>query len=413
MIAQDPIFSPAVVKRPLQWVTFTIINTTTFGQIDFAEVVIFVDGVNVATTHVKPFDKLGAGPVFTFPFKVNVAKICADLKAPKIQTKSKCFGDMSAAYSAASTDCSGTVNLTIDYYYINANGMRTIQPGASDATKVEDFFIGVQQHEETQSLAAFIPAFLSRAPFLTKAPFTQSIALNNSMWISTISSTGGSVQIVTFDSAGLAIDTGVFSAPLALGNQQVSFGIGPNEIRNTTFDLFGSVNIDNPLVASYTVIYGSGVFFAFSEIYRFNMCSCAAGFVRLHWINRLGGTDAYTFISLNEVDQTTTSDTGQKALDWNVDLPNPHNINDGGAFKYNTKATLGRNLESSWLTPEEALWLSELFSSEEVYRETTGGLVRLLPPDGTQEISTNSDSFRMVRLKFKAIDSNQRIFPQN
>ena len=207
----------------------------------------------------------------------------------------------------------------------------------------------------------------------------------------------------------------MFSAPAALGNQQVSFGVGPNEIRNTTFDLAGSVNIDNPAVASYTVAYGSGAFFfEYTAVYTFQLAQCSCDFFRLHWINRLGGTDAYTFKSVNEIAQITTSDRGQKPLFWDFNSPTPHNINDGGSFKIDSQATLVRTYESGFLSETEASWLSQLMSSGEVYRETASGLVRIDPPDGEQQISTNNDTgVQLVRFVFKAVDSNQRIQQQN
>jgi hypothetical protein len=263
------------------------------------------------------------------------------------------------------------------------------------------------------SLAAYIPLFASFAPFLTNSATTQNICLTDSLFISTIASTGNAVRVITYDSAGVQIDLGVFSAP-GSANEQISFGIGPNEIRNTVFDLAGSVNIDNPLAVSYTVAYGAGaIFFEYTAVYTFNLIKCCDG-VRLHWLNRLGGTDAYTFKALNETQQETKSEVAQTPLSWDFLSATPHNINDKGSFKIDSRANIIRTLESTPVVVSVANWLAELASSPEVYMETASGLVPVLIEDLEQKIDTNnSTGLMLVNFNLTSPEANERIIQRN
>ena len=131
-------------------------------------------------------------------------------------------------------------------------------------------------------------------------------------------------------------------------------------------------------------------------------------------MNRLGGTDAYTFKALGERSQTTKSSTAQKPLSWDFLSSTPHNINDKGSFKIDSQATINRTLESTPIAVETADWLSELASSPEVYMETTGGLVPVLIDDLEQVLETNrSNGLMLVNFAIKSPEANERIVQQN
>ena len=413
----NPTFNPASAYRPVVWIVQTVIDTTLFGPIKKAKATVTVDGAIVKTVTKSPFDSSGPVVAKIYAFKFDIQAILQRLKAPKAQSKSLCFGTVGAAYSALASDCYGNVQVDFEYFYDdNTTGLRTNQ-GVLDSSVVQDFLIATRQHNESMSLAAYIPLFAAPIPFLTKAATTQNICLNNSLFMSTIASVGNAIRIETFDSAGVQIDFGIFSAP-GSANEQISFGVGPNEIRNTVFDITGAVNIDNPLVSSYTVTYGSGAgafpfFFEYTAVYTFNLVKCCDG-VRLHWLNRLGGTDAYTFKALNETQQETKSEVAQTPLSWDFLSATPHNINDKGSFKIDSRANIIRTLESTPVVSSVANWLSELASSPEVYLETSNGLVPVLIGDLEQKIDTNnSTGLMLVNFNLTSPEANERIIQRN
>jgi hypothetical protein len=267
------------------------------------------------------------------------------------------------------------------------------------------------------SLAGFIQSFASGNPFLTNMPSPSSICLGESLFIGVIGNLGNAMQIETFRSNGTPIDVGSVTVPSSALNQQLSLGIGPNEIRNTTFDLAGPVDIDDPDVAYYTVTYGSygAGFIQWSEIRRYNIDTCCCDdHKRLHFFNLLGAADAYTFKAVNDRSYKTESGLAQKPLTWDFQSSTPHSIEDKGAFKIDSRANYICQLESDWLTREEAEWLTELLSSPEVYLETDSGLLPMAIDDVEQQVkNTQTGGVQLVRFKIKSPEANERIIQRN
>jgi hypothetical protein len=142
---------------------------------------------------------------------------------------------------------------------------------------------------------------------------------------------------------------------------------------------------------------------------------CADDWSRLHFLNRLGGTDAFTFKSLNVKLQESTSDTAEKPLNWASDTATPHSINDKGSFKIDSRAVIKRTLETTPITPAFADWLAELLSSPEVYLETPDGLLPVVISDvSDQQLeTTTSTELALVRFSIDAKDANERIIQRN
>jgi hypothetical protein len=412
-IVAAPANDPTSELRPITWVVSTLIDTTVLGVVEKARATIVVDGVSTVIDYNSPTSSSGVPAATTYVFTFDVQRIVQDLKSPIAQFKTNCFGTPSTAYSVQATNCYGTVQVTFEYFYIDNTTKIPTNQGVTDVSATFNYLLAARQHEDTMSLANYIPTFASFKPFLTNAATTQNIGLTESLFISTVASTGNAVRVITYDQFGVQIDLGVFSAPGA-NFDQLSFGIGPNELRVTVWDLAGAVNIDNPLVSYYTVAYGQGaIFFEFTDVYTFNIVDCAGG-VRLHWLNRLGGTDAYTFKGLSELEQIATSDTAQKPLNWLAKVAEGNTLSDTGTFKINNTATISRNIQSLPVTPAVANWLAELQSSAEVYREVSGGFIRINPKDITQKLETdNSTGLMLVNIDTSGVDANQRIVQSN
>lgn len=413
-IAQNPQYNPSSGYRPVEWIVFTTENPSTAGEIVLCTADVDFNGLPVGQLRAKPYTVVGPGPVFTYGFKIDVSEIFQNLTAP-LGSKSLCFGTPSAQYNAIASDCAGLIDITLEYFYIDGTtGLLTSQ-GFTETTVQQPIFIATRQHEEDMALTNYVMGSVAAADFLTNSPSSQDICLNESLFINFIKGTADTIRIDTYNSLGVVIDTGFLAtAGGATSRDQVAFGIGPNEIRATTFTS-GSVNIDNPNVSYYVVSAGQfgGPYVLLSELKTFNIVPCCEEYTRLHFLNRLGGTDAFTFRSLNVKRQSTTSDTARKPLAWNSDTATPHSINDFGVFKTNTRAFINRQLESKPLTPTQSGWLAELLSSPEVYLETSAGLVLVNIEDVEQDLTTNtSQELPLVRFSIVSADSNERSIQQ-
>lgn len=413
----NPQFTPASGYRPVEWVYFTTINPSLFGPIKISVVQVILDGAVVGTFKQRPFTILGPGPVFTYGFRFDTQSIFQRLKAPKAQSKTLAFGTIGQQYNNDALDCYGVLELQVEYFYESSSGL-LVNQGVIENSLQTPAFIATRQHEQDMSLDAYVPnlATLTASKLLTNAPLNQTICVNDSLFVNTIHGDADNLRVTTFDSAGAVIDEAFLLFPASGFNSQTALGVGPNELRNTTFTT-GTLNIDNPNVNTYRITVGQGTapFIPLSESIVFNLSTCCFGeFERLHFLNLLGGTDAFTFKSLNTKSQTTTSSTAQKPLNWDLVAASPHSINDRGAFKIDSRAVINRKLETPPLERNVAEWLAELLSSPEVYLQTPSGLVPVVIEDLEQDLTTNTDTeLALFSFSITAQDANERIIQRN
>ena len=404
-----PTYNPTSAYRPIIWHTFAISP----DPVEVAVCGVYVGGVFQAFMYLSPFLNVGNNYFFRF----DVQSIMQNFLAPKAQQKTTVFGTLGAQYSALNPDCFDDVSLEVTYLYRDPTTNKLVDLGISDASTVDDVVLMTRQHQQDQDPSNYVAGFGLGAPFLTNAPDGQEICLDESLFISLLPGGANAFQVRTFDSAGAQVDVGIFSAPVNSGNDQASFGIGCNEIRNTTFDLFGSVNIDNPAVAYYQIVagaYGAPFFFFYTEVRRYYISECCDDSVRLHFLNLLGGADAYTFKSKAVRSISANSDLAQKPLGYDITQFTPHSIEDKGGFKLNVDAVESYQLESQYLDIESANWLSELLVSAEVYEETANGLVPVIVSDVTQDLETNdSNGVQLVRFNITVLKANSIIAHRN
>lgn len=416
-IVQNPQYSPASGYRPVEWIFQTIENSGT-GTIKIAKITVDLDGVQVGEFTKRPYVVLGFGPVFTYGFKFDVEAIFQRLKAPKAQQKTLAFGTLAAQYNAEATDCKGEVVIEIEYFYEDTTTGLLVSQGFTDISTDWPVFIATRQHEEDMALTAYVPDVAALAPskWLTKTPLSGNTCLQDSLFLNTIHGDANYLRVETFDNVGAAIDTGYLVFPASGFNSQVALGVGPNEIRNTTFSV-GAVNIDNPSVASYrlTVGQGTGPFIGLSEAIVFALIDCCQDdFQRLHFLNSLGGTDAFTFKSLNRRKLTTASEEAQKPLGWNSSTSTPHSVTDRGGFRIDIDAFYSWDLESMTLNRDTATWLVDLLTTSESFLETSAGLLPVKVGDVEQDITTNTDTeLPLVRFSINTKEVNKRITHRN
>ena len=65
-INQNPQYLPASGYRPVEWISSTFSDIVAAGPVTIATATVTLDGVVIGTIKKRPFEVLGAGPVFTY-----------------------------------------------------------------------------------------------------------------------------------------------------------------------------------------------------------------------------------------------------------------------------------------------------------------------------------------------------------
>jgi len=141
-------------------------------------------------------------------------------------------------------------------------------------------------------------------------------------------------------------------------------------------------------------------FLARSELRRWDLVTRCADQERFHFLNRVGGCDSYTFFGNIKQTQRSESDEYERGLNWNVVTSLRHYPHYRGPFKGNIDSQVELEITTSQTT-EESLWLREMLTSPEVYREVDGVFENVYIQDTSQEID-NNQAFAQ-EFKFRAM----------
>lgn len=167
-----------------------------------------------------------------------------------------------------------------------------------------------------------------------------------------------------------------YTATIAVGDLNVIDCSPQNLIANTTATL-----TNFQACAYYTVrVQGLdvGVNSGFSETFTFYMDTECHRYdtKRLHWLNKLGGWDSFTFtlVSLN-TSKVKTSEYQRERGDWNTAGTDwVYTRYHGQDMAFNKFATDQLVLNSDWIHESVQQWLvRDLYESPKVYLETTPG----------------------------------------
>lgn len=180
-------------------------------------------------------------------------------------------------------------------------------------------------------------------------------------------------ELKLYDATNTLIASDNLSIPLAL-NIGVLDCAPQNLIGNTTVTL-----ANFQACAYYTIRIKATDFPAFfsgySETFTFYMDTECHRYDtrRLHWLNKLGGWDSFTFtlVSLN-TSKVTTSDYQRERGDWNTAGTDwEYTLYHGQDMAFNKYATDQLVLNSDWIHESVQNWLvRDLYESPKVYLET-------------------------------------------
>lgn len=412
-LSTSPLFYPNSQYRP----NIFVMSMTSVNPLVSARATILVNGIVVGITAMtkSPFLVIGS----TYYFEFDVQKVLQTQSAPKAQQKTSIFpNQLGVPYNQQNSDCHTYVGLIVLYDYIDpATGLLAQFPTtdivpfgyyATNGTRQTGDFMGLDNY--------VMDTINGSTPFLTNRPQPYHICDNENLFLSFINELSDTVEIQT-GAGGIPIDVGLASITPNATFIPTTFGVGMTNLASQTY-FSGSVNINNPAVEYYLVTVGKSFFFGSSwlflptsttQVYFVDRNCCTEKRTRLHWMNRLGGSDAYTFPNGKKIVQKTNSNQAQKPQTFGYVAP-PTTTYDKGIFKYQQETIVFYEVESQFYDHSFGEWLSELISSPEVYLETSNGLVSVIVDDSDMVIS---ESDELVTLRIRFLQSNQISTQQN
>lgn len=402
-----PLFTLNSQYRP----NIFLLSMTSANPLVLAQASIVVNGSGVTSISKSTTFEISG----TYYFEFDVSKILQLSSAPKAQDKSTIFPNtLNIPYNIDNTDSHTEVGLIVSYYYNDPITGLLTQYGTIDTIPFGYPAInGTRQTKDWNNMGLddYIMQLYNNSPFLTNAPQFYKLCREENHYISFVQDTSDTVRVITQDSSGAGIDDGLFAISPNIDLVPTTIGVGVPNLNGVTY-FSGSVNINNPNIAQYQIIVGNSyafggggyIFVATSEIRVFGLIECCSErTLRLHWMNRLGGIDAYTFRSKKTITEKNKSEIAQKPItSWGYSLPVAQSY-DKGKFKINNNTFVEYEAESTFYTEEEGAWIAELLSSPEVYLETDYGLVSVVITDSNIKLVENDE---LLNITITFIESN-------
>ena len=394
---------------------------TSSNPLVLAQASIVVDSLGVTSMSKSPLYNIGT----TYYFEFDVSKVLQTYSAPKSTAKTSVFPNaLNVPLNVSNTDCHTLVGLIISYYYndpttglltqfVTTDTIATGYP-ATNGTRQTRNFAAMGMDAYVMVSGSGITPFLTNFPKFTGSSYP--ICPTENHYISFIPNTSNAVKVETVDSAGALIDSGLFSITPNTNLVPTTVGVGMiNLASQTYFD--GSVNMSDPDIAEYRIYVGNAIlvgsnwlFIQASESRVFKKIDCCTErSTRLHWLNRLGGADAYTFSSKKKIEQKNKSELAQVPQTWSYTTP-PTTIYDRGLFKIAQEVTVEYEVESKFYTEAEGAWIAELLSSPEVYLETSLGLVAVVITDSSITTTENNE---LLNVTISFVEANNISVQQN
>lgn len=386
-VLYNPAFTPTSMYRPVQWV----LQAVSANPVEIAIAEVYIGGALIDTIKKSPLSV--SAPNYFFAF--DVQDVIQRIKAPLSTAKTTVFDDnLNAAFNSKNADCYGDIYLSVTYLYRDPTTNQLTDLGVTDVTATAEAILSTRQQWETMSLTDYICVLASSAgEFLTNQPQPYRITTTENLFLTFLPYQSNAFQVVTFDSNLATIDTGVASLLSSTTYAPQTLGVGLTQLAGVTW-ISGSVTTTNPNIAGYIITIGQwvGTFIANSVPHIYNITSnCGDRQFRIHFLNRLGGGDAYTFNNKKTRKESAKSSTAQKALTWGFTTTDAHYIYNRGKFKFDAQGERSYVLESQIYDEDTAEWLAELIQSPETYLETPEGLLPILIEDASIDISDTAE----------------------
>lgn len=236
--------------------------------------------------------------------------------------------------------------------------------------------------------------------FLTNIPRTVEIATGESFVLSVYSaSTSINAISVNFrDASGTSLASHTISYTSSIsGRYDVAIGLAN----------LAAAGITPPAGAyDYRISVGqqSGTYTRYSEFFVFKIVNKCDGAVRVHFLNRWGGFDSFTFDGYNE------SSIQPRSTQFEKYLSNGFTPQDRGAQAQYRDVVQLKQLNTKAISNEQLEWLAELVGSPVAYIEDSGQLIPITIDDKSTVVSDiNNVSTLQVAIRLANNIRNQRL----
>ncbi len=223
---------------------------------------------------------------------------------------------------------------------------------------------------------------------LTNAPTSQDIGSNDSLWLHTmtdVSTKPTDIRVRTYNYTGGLLNTYTYTNPFADWTGPIIIGstIIPSDIakRRRVRVAVGTRDLalmNSPVsfigAGSYTVEFRDDAGNVLGSTYTLTINDCSKYTpTRLHWLNRLGGFDAFTFKLKSKRKRTINRSSFERQKNTLSAGRYAYTSQSRGDVVYNTDIDWSLHVVSDPLTDAQTTWLKELAESPVVFMENTNG----------------------------------------
>jgi len=334
----------------------------------------------------------------SFSFQLELTVNGAVHSYHDIYTESSNFGKFncsellrSVVFSNLITDGSLTTSyddavLSYSIRVIDKYGTPPVQVGSWTSSSTRYAFNGSLRHPDWISFAYtdYDVSTASDTLMLTSFPRTSSyfVSLTESIFLATLNSDNSQIyiSIQLIDINGSPIGSTIITGAVPAGRLIVADVSPQNIIDNTAFTSANFADCYYYNIRFRNTTSGTKNNEKF-RIYIDTECSQYDP-KRLHWLNKFGVWDSYTFNKYSEEGSNIKSNGYQvEKGTWGSSNTWDYNLSNGEQKTYSKTVTDTLTLNSDWIKEEKHNWLvRELYESPKVYLEETQGVFELVNP---------------------------------
>jgi hypothetical protein len=252
---------------------------------------------------------------------------------------------------------------------------------------------------------------LTGKPFLSNAPTTQNIELNQNAWLGVMTYSSGSIQTAEFKKYD--------SNNVLLGAKYINniyTDLTGSEAHRFLRFAVGTANIESHSPGwitgadHYTVQILDSSSGTTSILRQYNLTNnCRYETVRLHFLNKYGGWDSFNFNLVSSERNNVERSKYKKRYGSTTGTSWSYTTSERGNTTFNVLSSQSIFCNSDWLSESERFWLKELISSPEAYQEIDGKLYAIDILTSVWEPKTQRvKSLQNLLLEFSYSNDNSR-----
>jgi hypothetical protein len=396
--------------RPIEFA----VRVNSVNLVERAICTVFQGIVAVAEFEKRPYNVAGNN----YDFKFDIQAICRQT-LPPTTFRGDAFPDLDTTGQSVSLTMSRQYNIKVTYLYRDANGILQLL-GLSDISNTYSVCPVTRQNGEVLYLdefygIAFAPSFgkpLTRVPdqdFPAIGFYVQRLGENENAFMN-ILDTFTHMQVFVY--VGLSVfATGYAILPTYINSLQYrTVGIGLVNLRQIApAGWFGVPPTFPAGVSRLNIRFGYinmiGGFQSNSLTWQLKIEERCEP-VRIHWLNRWAGVDAYTFSGAKDYEEIFDTDFAESPLPFYGGTAEPMKTFDIGGFQINpsvqTEISISEDVD--FLTAE---WLKELMTSPKRFVEKDGNYYPVIIKGTTTKYNTTKTE-PFIRFELKIIFANDQ-----